>query len=82
MILRDALQYVLDNSDRLLDALSVHARLSVFALLIATAIVVPLGALAVRSERAGQPIVAVIGAARVVPSLAVLFLLLCQHRPA
>jgi len=76
VLLRDALQYVLDNQDRFMDALSVHVRLSLFALLLAAAIFVPIGALAARAGRVGQPIVAAIGAARVVPSLAVLFLLL------
>jgi osmoprotectant transport system permease protein len=76
LLLQDALQYVLDNQDRFLDALSVHIRLSLYALGLATLIFVPIGVLAARSGRAGQPIVAAIGAARVVPSLAVLFLLL------
>ncbi|HUG15535.1 MAG TPA: ABC transporter permease [Thermomicrobiales bacterium] len=75
-LLGDALQYIADNPSRFTNALSVHARLSLSALLLAIGIFVPLGALASRARRAGPPLVAVVGAARVVPSLAVLLLLL------
>jgi osmoprotectant transport system permease protein len=75
-MLADAIQYIVDNPDRFRTALGVHVRLSASALLLAVVIFTPLGALAARSQRAGPSIVAVVGAARVVPSLAVLFLLL------
>lgn len=75
-LLADAWQYIADDPSRFLDALSVHVRLSLSALLLAIAIFVPLGVLASRLQRAGPPLVALVGAARVVPSLAVLFLLL------
>ena len=75
-LLGDALRYVLENEDRFLAASWVHLRLSAGALLIATLVFVPLGVLASRNQRYGPSIVATVGAARVVPSLAVLFLLL------
>lgn len=75
-LLRDILEYSVDNQDRLLTALGVHVRLSLSALLIAMAIFIPLGILASYSRRIGPPIVAVVAAARVVPSLALLFLML------
>ena len=73
--LRGAWRYVQDNPDKVEQALSVHLRLSVTALLLAILFFVPLGVLASRSRRVGPPLIAVVGAARVVPSLAVLFLL-------
>jgi osmoprotectant transport system permease protein len=72
----DAWQYITDNPSRFLDALFVHVRLSLSALALAIAIFVPLGVLASRLRRTGPPLVAFVGAVRVVPSLAVLFLLL------
>ena len=75
-LLVDAWQYIADDPSRFLDELSVHVRLSLSALALAIAIFVPLGVLASRFGRTGPPLVALVGAARVVPSLAVLFLLL------
>ena len=69
-------QYVVENQDRFLEAVAVHLRMSVTALLAALVIFFPLGVLASRSGRAGGTIVGVVSATRVVPSLAVLFLLL------
>lgn len=75
-VLRDVLQYASDNQGRLLDDLWIHLQLSLYALLIAMAIFIPLGILASRSRTIGPPLVALVGAARVVPSLALLFLML------
>ena len=75
-LLADAWQYIADDPSRFLDELSAHVRLSLSALLLAIVIFVPLGVLAARLRRTGPPLVALVGAARVVPSLAVLFLLL------
>jgi osmoprotectant transport system permease protein len=75
-LLRDVLQYTADNQDRLLDDLWVHVRLSLYALGIAMVVFIPLGILASRSRRIGPPLVALVAAARVVPSLALLFLML------
>lgn len=74
-LIGDALRYVADNPDRFRRELLAHLRLSVSALLIAVAIFVPLGVLVSRSNRIGPALVGAIGAIRVVPSLAVLFLL-------
>jgi osmoprotectant transport system permease protein len=71
-----ALRYVTENQARLLSAAGVHLQLSATALLIAIALFVPLGVLAARSSRVGPAVVGMVSAVRVVPSLAVLFLLL------
>lgn len=75
-LIRDVLAYYADNSERVLDAVEVHLRLSLYALGLAVAIFAPLGVLASRSGRLGPPLISTVAAARVVPSLAVLFLLL------
>ena len=69
-------QYILENQDRFLDAIAVHLRMSGIALVAALILFVPIGVLASRSGRAGAALVGLVSAARVVPSLAVLFLLL------
>ena len=74
-LLRDSLQYIQDNPDRFRDAFLVHIKLSLYALLAAVAIFVPLGILASRSRRVGPALVGFVTAARVVPSISVLFLL-------
>lgn len=74
-LLGDALDYVRANPDRFWQAVEVHLRLSLTALAIAIALFFPLGVLVSRSGRVGGTIVAAVAAARVVPSLAVLFLL-------
>lgn len=74
--LRHAWQYVQDNPDKVEQALWVHLRLSLTALAMAMVFFIPLGVLASRTNRVGPTLVAGVGAARVVPSLAVLFLLL------
>jgi osmoprotectant transport system permease protein len=79
-ILRDSLQYIQDNPQRFKDALQVHIELSVYSLLAAVLIFVPLGVLASRSRRIGPLLIGLVGAARVVPSIAVLFLLYPYRR--
>lgn len=79
-IARDALEYVRENPDRFRDALSVHVRLSLYALAAAVAIFFPLGVLASRSRSAGPAILGLVSGARVVPSVAVLFLLFPYRR--
>ena len=74
-LLRDALAYIRDNPDRFWEAVQTHLRLSGVALVIAMAIFVPLGVLAARSGRTGAAIVGAVAAVRVIPSLAILFLL-------
>jgi osmoprotectant transport system permease protein len=69
-------QYILTNQDRFLDAVGVHLRMSGIALVAAIVIFFPIGVLASRSGKFGGALIGVVSAARVVPSLAVLFLLL------
>jgi osmoprotectant transport system permease protein len=80
-LLRDSLQYIQDNPDRFRAALSTHVQLSLYALLAAIAIFVPLGILAARSRRIGPSLIGLVAAARVVPSISVLFLLYPYRKP-
>ena len=75
-LLADALRYVVANQARFWSAAWVHLELSSLALLLGIVLFVPLGALAARNQRVGSLAVGLVGSARVVPSLAVLFLLL------
>jgi osmoprotectant transport system permease protein len=79
-LLADAWQYIQDNPDRFREALEVHIRLSLYALIAAILIFVPLGVLASRGGWLSQSLVNAISALRVVPSLAVLFLLYPYRR--
>lgn len=79
-LLADSLRYIEDNPDRFREALLTHVRLSLYALLIAIAIFVPLGILAARSRLIGPAAVGTLAAARVVPSISVLFLLYPYRR--
>jgi osmoprotectant transport system permease protein len=74
-LLRDSLQYIQDNPERFRDALRTHIELSLYSLVVAILIFVPLGILAARSRRIGPSLIGLIAAARVVPSISVLFLL-------
>src|SRR5215216_1089354 len=79
-LLGDSLRYVQDNPDRFREALLVHVRLSLYSLLIAIAVFFPLGVLASRSQRVGPAVIGLVSAARVVPSISVLFLLYPYRR--
>jgi osmoprotectant transport system permease protein len=79
-LLRDSLRYIQENPDRFREALSVHVRLSLYCLAAAIVIFVPLGVLASRSRRIGPALIGAVSAARVVPSICVLFLLYPYRR--
>lgn len=74
-LIAESWRYIMDNPGRFGTALAVHARLSVVALALAIVLFVPLGVLVSRGGRFGASIIGIVAAARVVPSLAVLFLL-------
>ena len=74
-LLGEALSYIEENPDRFRAALFDHVRLSVVAVLLAVLIFVPLGIFASRSRTFGPTIVGLVGAARVLPSLVIIFLL-------
>lgn len=76
----DAWQYIQDHPDRFREALSIHIRLSLYALIAAIAIFVPLGIVASRGKWLSQTVVGLISALRVIPSLAVIFLLYPYRR--
>src|SRR5438270_13906323 len=70
-----ALQYALDPKNDFLGVLATHLRLSALALLLAAAIGIPLRILVSRYGVLARVVVNVVGIVRVVPSIAVLFLL-------
>ncbi len=72
--LRDALAYILANPDRFTPALLRHLQLSFAALAIGAAICLPLGIAIARQGRFAQATINAVGALRLVPSLAILFL--------
>lgn len=74
-LLGDAFAYIRDNPDSFREAVITHLRLSLTALGIAIVVFFPIGALVARSGRIGASIVAAVAAARVMPSLALIFLL-------
>jgi osmoprotectant transport system permease protein len=74
-LLRDSLDYIAENPDRFWTSVRVHLQLSGYALLCAALIFIPLGVLASRSRTIGPSLVGLVSAARVVPSISVLFLL-------
>ena len=78
-LLRGAIDYIQENQQRFLDALTLHVQLSVYALLLGIAIFVPLGVIASR-WRGGPALVGFVSAARVIPSISVLFLLYPYRR--
>jgi osmoprotectant transport system permease protein len=78
-LIRGAIDYIQENQEKFLDALRLHIELSVYALLLGIAIFVPLGILASR-WRGGPALVGFVSAARVVPSISVLFLLYPYRR--
>ncbi len=74
-LIRESLDYIQENPERFWDSVSVHLRLSGYSLLVAMLLFVPLGVIASRSSRIGPSLVGLVSAARVVPSISVLFLL-------
>ena len=71
-----AYRYALENSERLGRALTRHLLLTSIALSVALLIAIPLGILIARRARLAQPVITAVGALRLIPSLAVLFLVL------
>lgn len=71
-----AYRYALENSERLGRALTRHLLLTGIALSVALLIAIPLGILIARRARLAQPVITAVGALRLIPSLAVLFLVL------
>ena len=71
-----AWQYFLHNQHQFWQAASEHVRLSLTALLIAIVLCIPLGLWAAKQRWVAQPIINGANALRVIPSLAILFLVL------
>ncbi|PTQ56884.1 MAG: Choline transporter [Candidatus Carbobacillus altaicus] len=75
-VLTGAYEYVLNNGDRFWEAVRVHLSLSLLALLIATAICVPLGIVSAKKQWLTGTIMGVFNSLRVIPSLAILVIIL------
>lgn len=72
----DAYSYALENSERFWRAFGRHLMLSGVALAISVLIGVPLGIFIARRLRLAQGVIAAVGTLRLIPSLAVLFVVL------
>jgi osmoprotectant transport system permease protein len=75
-VLTGAYEYVLNNGDWFWEAVRVHLSLSLLALLIATAICVPLGIACAKKQWLTGTIMGVFNSLRVIPSLAILVIIL------
>lgn len=75
-ILHESYLYLLARWDRFIDALTIHVSLSVLALLIAIVICIPLGIWSARSRRISTVTINLVSALRVLPSLAILVVML------
>jgi osmoprotectant transport system permease protein len=75
-LLAQTYEYFLANQGRFWTELGRHLSLSLTALLISVALCVPLGIWAARRASVAQPLINAVGALRIIPSLAILFLAL------
>ncbi len=73
---RQMIQYFQNNADSYWGAVWEHLTISVYALMIAVLIGVPAGFLCVKYKRSQKFIVTIFGVLRIIPSLAILLLLL------
>ena len=79
-VLRDAIDFIREKPDQFREALWLHVRLSFAALVVALVLFVPIGVACSRSRRVGPVVVGALSSLRVIPSLAVLFLLFPYRR--
>jgi osmoprotectant transport system permease protein len=75
-LIDQALQYVMDNQARFLEAVMVHIKLSTCALLVSILLCVPLGILCARYSKIQTLVMNVVNSLRVIPSLAILVIML------
>jgi osmoprotectant transport system permease protein len=74
-LFREVILYIRDNPERFREAVFVHIRLSATALFLGMAIFIPLGIISSRTTRVGPALVGAVSSLRVLPSLAIIFLL-------
>ena len=74
-LFREVILYIRDNPERFREAVFVHTRLSATALFLGMAIFIPLGVISSRTTRVGPALVGAVSSLRVLPSLAIIFLL-------
>lgn len=75
-LLVDAYHYILANPDRFWGAVETHLWLSISAFSVAALLGIVTGVWAAKQERAAQPVLSIVNALRVVPSLAILALVM------
>lgn len=75
-ILAGAYQYVLQNSDRFWEAVRIHLMISLYALLIAIVLCIPLGILCAKKRWLSSPVMGIFNSLRVIPSLAILVIIM------
>lgn len=75
-IFSGAYQYVLENSERFLEALLTHLEISVCALFIASVLCIPLGIWCAMNNIVTGPVMAIFSSLRVIPSLAILIIVM------
>ncbi|HEY8890840.1 MAG TPA: ABC transporter permease [Clostridium sp.] len=75
-MLTGIIDYLLKHIDKYYEAVEIHITISVTAVLISIIIAVPLGILCVRFTKASQPIMNLFNFFRVIPSLAILVLVM------
>lgn len=69
-------QFVVENNDRFLQAVEVHVTLSIVALFIGAFMSVPLGIVCAKYEKVAASVMNMINSIRVIPSLAILVIIL------
>jgi len=75
-MLTEVIDYLLKHIDKYYEAVEIHITISVTAVLISIIIAVPLGILCARFTKASQPIMNLFNFLRVIPSLAILVLVM------
>jgi len=75
-VLTGAYEYVLANGDRFWEAVRVHLSISLYAFAIAASLCVPLGIVCAKKQWLSGPIMGLFNSLRVIPSLAVLVIIL------
>lgn len=72
----EAWKYAQENGDKLVEAFQTHLLISVIALIVGMAICIPLGIVCAKNEKVSGTIMGIFNSLRVIPSLAILVIVL------
>ncbi len=75
-MLHEVMDYLLNHIDKYYEAVRIHINISVIAVLISIIIAVPLGIICAKFMKASQPIMNIFNFFRIIPSLAILVLVM------